>query len=122
VLAGYLMAGTQFTHINWAVALSASAVAALLSVLQSVIDAPDVTTHWVLNFGVRAVRTFAQSAVGGIGAAVLLSDIDFATVAATAGYAALVSVVMSLLTMTVGPSGTPEIVDPPGRHALPDAA
>ena len=57
--------------------------------------------HWKLWWkaaGIRAVKTFAQSMVGVIGASAMLSGVDWGTVLSSAVLAAL----MSLLTSVAG--------------------
>lgn len=53
---------------------------------------------WIKCAGVRAVKTVAQTAVGAIGGAVILSSVDWRVVASTAALAG----VLSLLTSVAG--------------------
>lgn len=53
---------------------------------------------WIKCAGVRAVKTVAQTAVGAIGGAVMLSSVDWRVVASTAALAG----VLSLLTSVAG--------------------
>ena len=55
---------------------------------------------------IRAVRTFAQSAIGLIGATALLTDVDWAVVASGSALAAVLSLLSSV-------AGLPEVDDPP---------
>lgn len=61
-----------------------------------------MTAKWWKAAGVRAVKTVAQTAVGIIGASVVLSDVNWVTVAS----ASVLSGVLSLLTSV---AGLPEI-------------
>lgn len=61
-----------------------------------------MTAKWWKAAGVRAVRTVAQTAVGIIGASVVLSDVNWVTVAS----ASVLAGVLSLLTSV---AGLPEI-------------
>lgn len=61
-----------------------------------------MTANWWKAAGVRAVKTVAQTAVGIIGASVVLSDVNWVTVAS----ASVLAGVLSLLTSV---AGLPEI-------------
>lgn len=61
-----------------------------------------MTAKWWKAAGVRAVKTVAQTAVGIIGASVVLSDVNWVTVAS----ASVLAGVLSLLTSV---AGLPEI-------------
>ena len=61
-----------------------------------------MTAKWWKAAGIRAVRTVAQTAIGIIGASVVLSDVNWVTVAS----ASVLAGVLSLLTSV---SGMPEI-------------
>lgn len=62
------------------------------------------TKKWIKAAGVRAIKTFAQSAIGVIGAAVALGDVNWPMVAS----AAVLSAIVSLLTSV---AGLPEVQD-----------
>lgn len=61
-----------------------------------------MTAKWWKAAGVRAVKTVAQTAIGIIGASVVLSDVNWVTVAS----ASVLAGVLSLLTSV---AGLPEI-------------
>lgn len=61
-----------------------------------------MTAKWWKAAGIRAVKTVAQTAIGIIGASVVLSDVNWVTVAS----ASVLAGVLSLLTSV---SGLPEI-------------
>lgn len=61
-----------------------------------------MTAKWWKAAGVRAVKTVAQTAVGIIGASVVISDVNWVTVAS----ASVLAGVLSLLTSV---AGLPEI-------------
>lgn len=61
-----------------------------------------MTAKWWKAAGIRAVRTVAQTAVGIIGASVVLSDVNWVTVVS----ASVLAGVLSLLTSV---AGLPEI-------------
>lgn len=61
-----------------------------------------MTTKWWKAAGIRAVKTVAQTAIGIIGASVVLSDVNWVTVAS----ASVLAGVLSLLTSV---AGLPEI-------------
>lgn len=63
-----------------------------------------MTAKWWKAAGVRAVRTVAQTAIGIIGASVVLSDVNWVTVASASALAG----VLSLLTSV---AGLPELKD-----------
>ena len=56
------------------------------------------TKKWIKAAGVRAIKTFAQSAIGVIGAAVALGDVNWPMVLS----AAVLSAIVSLLTSIAG--------------------
>lgn len=56
------------------------------------------TKKWIKAAGIRAIKTFAQSAIGVIGAAVALGDVNWPMVAS----AAMLSAIVSLLTSVAG--------------------
>lgn len=63
-----------------------------------------MTAKWWKAAGIRAVRTVAQTAIGIIGASVVLSDVNWVTVASASALAG----VLSLLTSV---AGLPELKD-----------
>lgn len=54
--------------------------------------------NWAKAAGVRAIKTVAQTAIGVIGASVVLSEVDWAVV----GSAALLAGILSILTSVAG--------------------
>ena len=63
-----------------------------------------MTAKWWKAAGIRAVKTVAQTAIGIIGASVVLSDVNWVTVASASALAG----VLSLLTSV---AGLPELKD-----------
>ena len=61
-----------------------------------------MTAKWWKAAGIRAVRTVAQTAVGIIGASVVLSDVNWVTVASA-------SVLAGILSLLTSVAGLPEI-------------
>lgn len=61
-----------------------------------------MTAKWWKAAGVRAVKTVAQTAVGIIGASVVLSDVNWVTVASA-------SVLAGILSLLTSVAGLPEI-------------
>lgn len=57
---------------------------------------------WAKAAGVRAVKTVAQSAIGAIGASVIMSEVDWCVVASTAALSGIVSILTSI-------AGLPEV-------------
>ena len=57
---------------------------------------------WLKAAGVRAVKTVAQAAIGGIGAATALGGVNWALVLSTAALSGIVSVLTSV-------AGLPEV-------------
>ncbi len=60
------------------------------------------TKTWWKAAGVRAVKTIAQTAIGCIGASMVLSDVSWPVVASAAGLAGVVSLLTSV-------AGLPEV-------------
>lgn len=63
-----------------------------------------MTRSWWKAAGVRCIKTMAQSAIGVIGASLVLSDVDWLVVASAAGLAGI----LSLLTSVAGLPEVPE--------------
>lgn len=61
-----------------------------------------MTAKWWKAAGIRAVRTVAQTAIGIIGASVVLSDVNWVTVASA-------SVLAGILSLLTSVAGLPEI-------------
>lgn len=57
---------------------------------------------WIKAAGVRAVKTVAQAAVGAIGGAAVMGEVDWRVVASTAVLAGVLSLLMSV-------AGLPEL-------------
>lgn len=63
----------------------------------------DKTKAFLKAMGIRALRTFAQAAIAACGSAVMLQDVNWIAVASTAGLAAVLSILTSIVT------GLPEV-------------
>ena len=61
------------------------------------------TKAFLIAAGWRCLRTFCQAAIAAIGSAVVLQDVNWAVVASTAGLAAILSILTSVVT------GLPEV-------------
>ena len=60
--------------------------------------------QWWKAAGIRALKTFCQTAVATIGTTAVISEVDWAQVASTAALAAVLSILTSL-------AGLPEVTD-----------
>jgi hypothetical protein len=115
VFAGYLLAAHTIGGVDWRNAVLAAVFAIAISLLQGMVDLPEIPRLgvWGDILG-RAIRTAAQVALGSVGAnVVLITDVPWPTVLSAAALAGLTSVVTSLIALPVGPAsvkGTPEIV------------
>lgn len=69
----------------------------------------DKTKAFLKAAGIRALRTLAQAAIAAIGSAAVLQEVNWAVVASTAGLAAVLSILTSIVT------GLPEVGDGDGR-------
>lgn len=105
VLAAYVSVDALDGDIHWALGLSAAALAAILSVLTTVIGSPSWGEAWWYQVLERAVKTFAQSVVGGIGVSTMYHEVNWDTVLTAAGLAAAYSVGTSVLTTRAGARG-----------------
>ena len=61
-----------------------------------------INTKWWKAAAVRAIKTMAQSAIGAIGAAALISDVNWIVVLSTAGLSGVISLLTSI-------AGLPEV-------------
>jgi len=110
VVLGYMMAAGTIGGVDWGTAALAAVFAIIVSTLQAAVDLPVMHIGWAGDVLGRALRTFAQTALGSVGAATLLTDVAWGTVLSAAALAALVSVVTSIIATPIGPKGTPELV------------
>ncbi len=110
VVLGYMMAAGTIGGVDWATAGFAALFAVIVSALQSAVDLPAMHLGWAGDVFGRALRTFAQAALGSVGAAALFTDVAWGTVLSAAALAALTSVVTSMAATPFGPKGTPELV------------
>lgn len=69
------------------------------------------TKKFWLQAAERAVKTFAQALAGMLAAAATLEAVDWVVALSGAGLAALLSVLMSLGSLPVGPDGSPSLVE-----------
>lgn len=118
VLAGYLAVAHGLTDVPWVPALLAAAFAVLLSLLTAVVASPSFGERWEFQLAERAVKTFAQSLLAGIGAAAMFAEVDWKTALNAAALAAVASVVTSVMSTRAGSDLTRGQVDltvPPNR-------
>lgn len=117
-LTGYLTTTDLTGHTDWRTATLATALAVVMSILQSLTDFPALPGGWITDVTGRALRTFAQTLTGLIGAAVLITNIPWPTVLTTAALAALASVITSTIATPLGhplTHGTPNLIPPAGQ-------
>ncbi len=110
VVLGYMMTAGTIGGVDWTTAGFAALFAVIMSALQSAVDLPALHLGWAGDVFSRALRTFAQAALGSVGAAALFTDVAWGTVLSAAALAALTSVVTSMAATPFGPKGTPELV------------
>lgn len=65
--------------------------------------------EWALAALFRAIRTVAQTAIATIGSSALISEVNWAVVASSAGLAGILSILMSI-------QGLPEVEDNTDDH------
>lgn len=123
VFAGYLVTANTIGGVQWRTAILAAALAVAVSIIQGLVDLPEIHVVGVWGEVVgRAVRTAAQVALGSVAAnALLIIDVPWLTVISAAGLAALTSVVTSLIAIPTGPvsvRGTTEVFGP-GAATIP---
>ena len=63
----------------------------------------DKTKAFLKAAGIRALRTLAQAEIAAIGSAAVIQEVNWAVVASTAGLAAILSILTSIVT------GLPEV-------------
>jgi Putative lactococcus lactis phage r1t holin len=113
VLAGYLITAHTLGGVQWGTAAGAVLLAVVVALLQGLVDLPTGPGGWVPDAVGRAIRTFAQTALGSVGAAVLITDVPWETVLSASALAAVTSLITSLAATPAGSSsvkGTPELV------------
>jgi len=111
-LAAYLITANTLGGVEWNTAALAVLFAAVTSLLQGIVDLPALPLGWGGDVLGRALRTFAQTALGSVAAVTVLTDLDWGTVLSASALAALTSVVTSAIATPVGPRGTPELFGP----------
>lgn len=116
VVAGYAalvlqQGGHEF---NWSVIASVAGLAAAVSVATQFLALPSFGDLWIYQLAERAVKTFVQTVIAGVGAAVLFTDVDWDLTLHTALLAAVASLGTSVLTTRVGSnSGQVDLAAPP---------
>lgn len=110
-LAAYLSAAQLLNEVDWTAALMGAGFAVVLSLVTSAVGLPSFGEAWGFQVLERAVKTFAQTLLAGIGAAVMFDQVDWKTALSAAGLAALYSAVTSVLTTRVGADGAVGQVD-----------
>lgn len=112
VLIGYFATAQTLGGVDWKTAILAALLAVVVAALQAAVEMPEPANPIAAIFS-RAIRTFAQAALGTVGAAVLLTDVPWTAALSAAALAALASIATSLAAMPFGPrsvKGTPELV------------
>jgi hypothetical protein len=117
VLAGYFVAANTLGGVDWRTATGAVVLAVVVSALQGLVDLPAAGGPVTETLG-RALRTFAQTALGSVGAAVLITDVPWQTVLSASALAAVASLITSMATLPIGPKGTVDIVGGDRAHAV----
>jgi hypothetical protein len=97
---------------DWAVAVSQVGMAVVLSALTSAITFPSMGDALWYQYVERAVKTFIQTLLTGIGAATMFDQVDWSTAFHVAILAAAYSIVTSVATTKVGIAGQVNIVAP----------
>lgn len=113
IVAGYLVTAHTVGPVEWRTILLATALAVVVSVLQGLVDFPALPGGWIGDVSGRALRTFSATAVGSIGASVLITEVPWATVLTAAALAAATSVITSSIATPLGSEavkGTPNLV------------
>lgn len=128
-LSAYLMAAQALSEVDWAGALSATALAVLMSVLTNLMSSPSFGELWIYQLAERAIKSFVQNVIAFVGTATMFEAVDWKTGLSAALLAALNSVAMGVLTTrTGGPGavGEVDVVSPPpdvvAAHGLKAAA
>lgn len=123
-LLAYLSAAQLINEADWRAALLATGFAVVFSLLTSLVGSPSFGEPYGLQLLERAVKTFAQNVLAGIGTAVMFDQVDWKTALSAAALAALYSIGMSVLTTRAGASetrGQVGLTMPPNRGAhLPE--
>lgn len=114
----FLVAGVSVVSVAWGTALQAAALATLSTVLLALVDARLVADNPYVEALIRAGRTFVATVVGAIPVvisadqAATFADVNWTQVAGLAGTAAVISLLTSLVSLPIGPKGTPSVVVP----------
>ncbi|MHB1491479.1 MAG: hypothetical protein ACYCTH_13450 [Cellulomonas sp.] len=125
ILVPYVMTGGGMSHVNLAVAGSAAALMAVLSLATSLAGLPELDgtgTSWWAAALVRGVKSFAQGIVALAGPSwVLLSDVPWGVVLDGSAAAAIGSVILGLIgklpeaqPVTVPAASVVQVVSPDG--------
>ena len=104
------LGGSLLGAVPWLTILSAAGLGAVLSLLTSLVGIPssDGAPLWV-SLLEKAVKTFAQALVAGIGNAVLFEAVDWSIIVQTAAIATLATVLLQVVGTIpeVNPSAPP---------------
>lgn len=97
-----MLAATTIVELDWALAGSTIGLAVIASYLTSLAGLKEVVGETVpkwVALSVRAVKQFAQTAVGFIGASLLITEVDWKSLLALSGSAAVMTVLQGIFTI-----------------------
>lgn len=109
-----MLAATTLIELDWALAGSTIGLSIVASYLTSLAGLKELTAQTVpkwLAIAVRAIKQFAQTAVGFIGASLLITEVDWKSLALLSAGAAVTTVLQGVI--TVLPETEPVITDVP---------
>lgn len=118
----YISVAKLLDEVNWQAALLGTLFAVVVSVLTSFLGSPSFGERWGFQVAERAVKTFVQNLLAGIGTATMFDQVDWKTAFSAAVLAAFYSAGTSVLTTRAGATrGEVDLTAPPSPAHLKEA-
>ena len=89
------------TEVNWLVVASSASLAGILSLLTSIAGLPELeekakARSWIAAAGIRAIKTMAQTAVSLIGSTLLITEVNWISVASAVAMSGVMTLILAI--------------------------